>query len=584
MIFKPKGFKGGTMATHYFNFRSGIFLLLAISLFGCGPSPHEQLIEAVENGDVETINRALERGADLNLGGDRGRTALHLAAETGNEEVVRLLVEAGADVTLPTEYGDTALHFAVRTSGVDLVQFLIDSGAEIHATSGGPYTPLVYASSRGELSVVELLLGYTDSDSSRYVYEAHDWAVDAGRVDTARILFMYPKPVQEDRWVDSPEGLRFRAEPFLDAETVGVLPHQAVVYVVGESLFDQEIGGVKGRWAKAEWQGQTGWLFNAYIKEMIPLVEGVIYKAAQAMGRRNADGGPGFEQELLFLPDRRVWYTTEALYYDGWFSSVHPGTYTLRGHELILELEEGYALDGNEWSGPRFRPAAAYARVLIWRPDLTALIDRDQWREISKDGGYKLDTKLQRFAKEDEDGYDRRGYFVLQDEFHVGDTGPAGGVIFYDKGSFTDGWRYMEVARADVWVSALIQAVTWGSPGTTLDVSSTSIGAGKSNTEWLVDADGSDAPAAILCAKLEMGGHDDWFLPSVDEVKAMYANQRYGVAAEPLREYYETGGPPPPGYWTSSENDGDTAWQVLGTHQYAFSKNDIGYVRPVRRF
>ncbi|GHU33390.1 hypothetical protein FACS1894172_11810 [Spirochaetia bacterium] len=28
----------------------------------------------------------------------------------------------------------------------------------------------------------------------------------------------------------------------------------------------------------------------------------------------------------------------------------------------------------------------------------------------------------------------------------IGDTGPAGGLIFYDKGDYSDGWRYLEVA------------------------------------------------------------------------------------------------------------------------------------------
>lgn len=30
--------------------------------------------------------------------------------------------------------------------------------------------------------------------------------------------------------------------------------------------------------------------------------------------------------------------------------------------------------------------------------------------------------------------------------YQIGETGPAGGTIFYDKGSYSNGWRYMEVA------------------------------------------------------------------------------------------------------------------------------------------
>lgn len=36
--------------------------------------------------------------------------------------------------------------------------------------------------------------------------------------------------------------------------------------------------------------------------------------------------------------------------------------------------------------------------------------------------------------------------------YAVGDTGPAGGIVLYVMGSFSDGWKYLESAPADLRV------------------------------------------------------------------------------------------------------------------------------------
>ncbi|GHU30912.1 hypothetical protein FACS1894172_04920 [Spirochaetia bacterium] len=33
--------------------------------------------------------------------------------------------------------------------------------------------------------------------------------------------------------------------------------------------------------------------------------------------------------------------------------------------------------------------------------------------------------------------------------YKIGDTGPAGGLIFYNKGDYSDGWRYLKAAPAN---------------------------------------------------------------------------------------------------------------------------------------
>jgi hypothetical protein len=43
---------------------------------------------------------------------------------------------------------------------------------------------------------------------------------------------------------------------------------------------------------------------------------------------------------------------------------------------------------------------------------------------------------------------------VIPKIYKIGDTGPAGGIIFFDKTSFTNGWRYLEAAPASSEIKA----------------------------------------------------------------------------------------------------------------------------------
>ena len=168
-------------------------------------------------------------------------------------------------------------------------------------------------------------------------------------------------------------------------------------------------------------------------------------------------------------------------------------------------------------------------------------------------------------------------------EYAVGDTGPAGGIVFYDKGSYSDGWRYLEAAKSDH-----ATRVEWGGYGTYVGGTSTGIGSGKANTEKIVkalgdgnytDRDGNEVElngnyAAKICDELVLGGHDDWFLPSRDELNELY-KQKSTVGS--FASYY---------YWSSSEDSSYGAW--LQTFDYGYQFVDYKYygphVRAVRAF
>jgi len=169
--------------------------------------------------------------------------------------------------------------------------------------------------------------------------------------------------------------------------------------------------------------------------------------------------------------------------------------------------------------------------------------------------------------------------FIIESSgtYDLRDIGPAGGWIFYDKGYYSDGWRYLEAAPASTeWTGK-----QWGSYGTLIGGTETDIGTGQSNTTKIVTWLNSHSEAnraAQLCNDLTEGGYSDWFLPSKDELNKIYKNLKvYGVGGF-ARSYY----------WGSSEDDADFAWSqdfYDGGQGESFKFSYFGFwVRAVRAF
>ncbi len=166
--------------------------------------------------------------------------------------------------------------------------------------------------------------------------------------------------------------------------------------------------------------------------------------------------------------------------------------------------------------------------------------------------------------------------FTLEEErYDIGERGPAGGLVFYDKGRSTDGWRYLEAApKSTEWNNKV-----WDARGQKMGGTSTRIGSGKMNTEKIVNylnRHGGSGKAAQLCDDLSYGGYTDWFLPSKDELDLMYKNlHRKGL-----------GGFADGTYWSSSEGINHSAWyQYFGSgRQGTHLKNLDLRVRAVRAF
>lgn len=115
------------------------------------------LIEATLAGNVDDVKSQLESGTDPNLIYNTN-TALTYAARDGFIEIARLLVEYGADVNWIDGEGVTPLILASFKNHVELVQLLLDHQADITVRDQWNRTALDYALRRGEKDPIVQLL------------------------------------------------------------------------------------------------------------------------------------------------------------------------------------------------------------------------------------------------------------------------------------------------------------------------------------------------------------------------------------------------------------------------------------------
>jgi hypothetical protein len=162
----------------------------------------------------------------------------------------------------------------------------------------------------------------------------------------------------------------------------------------------------------------------------------------------------------------------------------------------------------------------------------------------------------------------------IEKVYRIGDTGPAGGIIFFDKGVYFDGWRYLEAAPADLSSSLWHENLGIYS---SVKGTGTAVGAGRQNTLAIVQHLGRERRgAAKLCYELVFGGYDGWFLPSKDELDLMYIN----LKQKGLGGFLNTE------YWSSSHRD-DAVWYqdfTNGNANYTYEKNVGRAVRAIRQF
>jgi hypothetical protein len=155
----------------------------------------------------------------------------------------------------------------------------------------------------------------------------------------------------------------------------------------------------------------------------------------------------------------------------------------------------------------------------------------------------------------------------------IGKKGPGGGIIFYDAGSVKRWGRCLEAAPSGWFGTPQDPTKAWCNVNlVSFGVTSLVVGGGRANTALLISHCSSGA--AVTAAAYHGGAKSDWYLPSQDELNAMYVMR------------VVIGGLASASYWSSSEQSIYFAYAQRmsdGLQLYGGKLYNV-YVHPIRAF
>jgi hypothetical protein len=167
---------------------------------------------------------------------------------------------------------------------------------------------------------------------------------------------------------------------------------------------------------------------------------------------------------------------------------------------------------------------------------------------------------------------------VTRNVYQLGETGPAGGIIFYVREGGGGDWNFLEAAPSDISVLH-----KWAPDNQPVNQTQTALGAGLSNSNIILNEYGTSSSYAAQAANSYVyGAYTDWFLPSRDELMQIRQNLFLNGTGNLTSNAT---------YWTSSQDQvfTDNAWVVKmiqsnNGNTVSANKNTNFKVRAIRRF
>lgn len=139
----------------------------------------EEMTLAIENNDIDSVERLLDQGADINARDSHETPMLHLAvihcAHWGTADLIKQFAVRGAALECKDGRGMTALTCAINMGIVPAARALLEAGARPNTPGANGWSPLTYAMQHFTGKCSEFVIPLLDhgADLARY-QKSHD--------------------------------------------------------------------------------------------------------------------------------------------------------------------------------------------------------------------------------------------------------------------------------------------------------------------------------------------------------------------------------------------------------------------------
>lgn len=149
------------------------------------------LQQAIIYDKPDIVKVLLDNGADINLLDNINMSPLNTAINENKTEIANLLIERGANVNYKNIFGITSQHLAARNKNSSVLKNLLSKKEiEIDPMDGTGASPLIYASIKGDIECMKILL---DNGANINVIDINGrspifYALDSGKIDALKLL------------------------------------------------------------------------------------------------------------------------------------------------------------------------------------------------------------------------------------------------------------------------------------------------------------------------------------------------------------------------------------------------------------